>query len=77
MRVGERLPFVTAPEVELEADRIQAAAIDGLCVVRDQCTRVGDECFGGLCYQSDRHDIERVLDRNRLRIANDASIRPV
>ena len=36
MRVGERLPFVTAPEVELEADRIQAAAIDGLCVVRDQ-----------------------------------------
>ena len=63
MRIRKRLPLVSAPEVELKADRIQAAAIDGLRVVGDQCTGVGDECLSRLCYQSDRYDIERVLDR--------------
>ena len=72
MRIRKWLPLVTAPEVELKADWIQAAAVNGLGVVSDQCTGVGDECLGGLCYQGDRHNIERVLDRNGPRIANHA-----
>src|SRR5579883_2254233 len=77
MRVRKWLPLMTAPEVELKADRIQTAAIHGFRIVRNERTAVGDERLSRLCDQCDRHNINGVLDRDTICIADHSRVRAV
>ena len=77
MQIRKWLPFVTTPEVELKANRIQTATVYRSCTVRDYRTRACDERIGWLCYECYRNHIQDVLDSDALGVAEYPRIRSI